>query len=64
METATITRDSLITGRPFTRTVTIVREWSTYNGIEQGRPVVIQNAPGGPQQYEVLSAAEQATITR
>jgi hypothetical protein len=63
METATITRESLITGRPFTRTVYIVRDWDSYIGLESGRPVIIRNHPTvGPEFREILSAAEQATI--
>lgn len=63
METAIITRDSLITGRPFTRTVYIVRDWDSYIGLEQGRPVIIRNHPTeGPEFREILSAAEQSTI--
>jgi hypothetical protein len=63
IEIATITRPSVITGRPHTRNVYIVREWDTYRGIEMGRPVVVTNAPGHPyEMHEVLSASEQATI--
>lgn len=54
METTEITRASLVTGRPFTRTVYVVRECTTYTGIQLGRPVWIVNIPGGPEFLEVI----------
>lgn len=61
-EIATITRPSMVTGRPHTRRVWIVREWN-YCGIQIGRPVIVTNAPDHSYEvHEVLSAAEQATI--
>jgi hypothetical protein len=59
----TITRESLATGRPFTRTVTVVRDCDTYRGVAPGRPVYIQNGPGGPEFLEILTPAEEATAT-
>lgn len=62
MQKVTITRSSAITGSPVTRTVYIVRDCTTYTGIEVGRPVFIAYTPNGPKFLEVLSDAEQASI--
>lgn len=64
MDTTQITRESKATGRLFTRTVYIVRDWNSYIGLETGRPVIIRNHPEGPEQYEILSAAEQAATVK
>jgi hypothetical protein len=62
MTTTQITRPSVLTGRPSTRRVYVVRDWTTYTGIAQGRPVVVTYAPQGPEHYEVLTATEQARL--
>jgi hypothetical protein len=62
MQYAKITRPSLATGKPYVRTVVIMRECTTYTGVEQGRPVWAANTYGGPEFLEVLSEEEEATI--
>lgn len=62
MTTTQITRPSVLTGRPVSRRIYVVRDWTTYTGTEQGRPVIVTYVPQGPEHHEVLTAAEQATL--
>lgn len=64
VQTVTITRPNLKTGRPVTRTMFIESEWASYTGTAIGRPVVLVNEIGHKwREHHVLSEDEQKTIT-
>lgn len=62
----TITRPSMIDGRPRTRRVYVEEAW--VNGADPehrtGQPWIVTNEPGHPYRiHEVLTAAERATAS-
>ncbi|UQS95203.1 hypothetical protein Pam4_60 [Pseudanabaena phage Pam4] len=63
-QAVTITRPSILTGRPSTRTVYLVEPWANAADPENrfGHAWLVTNAPGADFLiHEVLTAAERAT---